>query len=406
MSSSRERVLKSLNFKPVDRLPRDLGGMASTGISCFAYPRLVSALGLKPRLPKIFDTYQMLALPDMDVLDALGCDVVTVFWGVTNAFEQPGKWQNYNFNGRLDALVRDKTQFCNLPDGSITQPAAKLIMGPNATVFDEEHGGQPLDLSSDLPRPDLNEIKKQQEKTLPTDQEIKATVDLCRQVRNSTDKAVFFNGPINTGLAITAHGGLALFPMLCLTEPGYVSDLHGLMTGYAIKRMDLLLPEIAPYIDIIMMASDDWGTQNSLIAPPYVFEQLFKPYLMKINCHAKKLAPSVKLFLHSCGAIYDILDLIIESGFDILNPIQWPAGSRSYKDWKDKCRKRIAMWGGGVNTQLTLPMASVDQISSEVRQIYGYLKQDSGYVFNAIHNLLADTSPEKIIALYRASQEK
>jgi uroporphyrinogen decarboxylase len=125
--------------------------------------------------------------------------------------------------------------------------------------------------------------------------------------------------------------------MLCLTEPGYVADLHGLMTEFALKRIDLLLREIAPYIDIVMMASDDWGTQNSLIAPPYIFEQLFQPYLKKINQHAKKAAPNVKLFLHSCGAIYDILDMIIESGFDVLNPIQWPAGTHSFRDWKDKC---------------------------------------------------------------------
>lgn len=76
--NSRDRVLKALNFKPVDRVPRDLGAMASSGISGFAYTNLVKSLGLPPRLPRMHDTYQMLALPDMDVLDALGCDVVSV----------------------------------------------------------------------------------------------------------------------------------------------------------------------------------------------------------------------------------------------------------------------------------------------------------------------------------------
>jgi uroporphyrinogen decarboxylase len=87
----RERVLEALSFKETDRPPMDLGGMLSTGISAFAYPGLVRALGLPARRPRVADTYQMLALPDMDVLDALDCDVVAVFmhWGVTNAFEQP-----------------------------------------------------------------------------------------------------------------------------------------------------------------------------------------------------------------------------------------------------------------------------------------------------------------------------
>ena len=405
MMTSRERLLKALNFETVDRVPRDLGGMASTGISAFAYPKLVAALGLPPRLPRVHDTYQMLALPDMDVLDALGCDVVSVFWGVTNAFEEPNKWQNYDFNGRLPARVRDRQTFQNRPDGSIIQPHLKIVMPPSSTVFDEEHGGQPFDLSAELPKPDLKLVRKQQEESLPTDKQIIETVELCKRIRNSTDKAVFFNGPVYTGIGITYHCGIAVFPMLCLTEPNYVADLHGMMTEYALKCVDLMLSAVAPYIDIVMMSADDWGTQNALIAPPRIFKELFLPYLKRINAHAKEAAPNVKRFLHSCGAIYDIIDLIVESGFDILNPIQWPAGGHSYKKWKDKCRNRIAMWGGGINTQHTLPFGTLADVETEVRQVVACFSENSGYIFNGIHNLLAETPPEKIIAMYRAAAQ-
>jgi len=403
--TSRERVLKALNFEQVDRLPRDLGGMASTGISAFAYPALVEALGLPPRLPRIHDSYQMLALPEMDVLEALGCDVVTVFWGATNAFDEPTKWHRYDFNGRLPAMVRDIKQFVNLPDGSISQPHLNCIMGLTAVVFNEEHAGQLFDISADLPKPDLKIVKKEQQESLPKDRDIKEMVELCRRVRNSTDKAVFFNGPVNTGIAIASPGGCAVWPMVCLTEPQFVAEYHGLMTEYAVKRLDLLLKEIAPYIDILMTASDDWGTQNALFAPPRIFEELFLPYLKKFNGHIKKVAPNVKRFLHSCGAIYDIIDLIIDSGFDVLNPIQWSAGGRSYKQWKDKCRGRIAMWGGGVNSQETLPFGTVQDVKREVAEVTAYLAKDSGFVFNSIHNLLAETKPEKIIAMYREASD-
>jgi uroporphyrinogen decarboxylase len=273
----------------------------------------------------------MLALPEMDVLDALGCDVVSVFWGVTNAFDEPEKWHDYDFNGRLPAQVREPKQFQNMPDGSVSQPAYNIVMPRSSTVFNMEHSGQPLDLSADLPKPDLKQVAKEQQELLPKDKEIAETIELCKRVHNSTDKAVFYNGPIYTGIAITAPGGLAVWPMICLSEPQFVADYHGLMTEFAMKRMTLILREIAPYIDIAMMASDDWGTQNALFAPPRVFKELFLPYLQKMNSHAKQLAPNVKRFLHSCGAIYDVIDLIIESGFDILNPVQWPAGGRSYK---------------------------------------------------------------------------
>jgi uroporphyrinogen decarboxylase len=343
----------------------------------------------------------MLALPEMDVLDALGCDVVSIFWGVTNVFEQPGKWHSYDFNTRLPAYVRNPNQFINQKDGSVFQPQFDIIMPPSASVFDAKHGGQPLDLSAELSKPDLERVRKEQETTLPTDSQIKDTVDLCKRVRNSTDKAVFFNGSINTGIAITSPGGLAVWPMICLTDPDFVAEYHSLMTEFAIKRIELLLPEIAPYVDIIMMASDDWGTQHSLMAPPGIFEKLFLPYLQEINAKSKRIAPDVKLFLHSCGAVYDIIDLIIDSGFDILNPIQWTAGDYSYMQWKDKCRNRIAMWGGGVNTQSTLPLKSLDDVITEVKNVTQYFQKDNGYVFNAIHNILADTDLEKIVAMYK-----
>ena len=159
MTTSRERVLKSLNFQTPDRLPKDLGGMRSTSISAFAYPKLVSALGLPPRLMRVEDTGQMLALPDLDVLDALGIDVVTILDGATNAFDQPELWHPYDFNGRLPAQVRWPENFSAQPDGSILQRGRSRMLA-DAFVFDDEHGGQPLDLSADLPMLDLKKLRK------------------------------------------------------------------------------------------------------------------------------------------------------------------------------------------------------------------------------------------------------
>ena len=408
--TSHQRVMKTLNFQTPDRLPKDLGGMLSTGISAFAYPRLVEALNLPPRPPKVYDTMQMLALVDMDVLDALGCDVVTIFNDVTNAFCESEKWQHYDFGGRLAALVRCAEDFKRLDDGTITQTfkwGRRVVPGrmPSTSfVFDEEHGGQPLDLMGELPMEDLKEVKEELQESRLTDKDVAGLKEHCKRVRESSDKAIFFNGPINTGIAIAARGGIGVFPVLCLTEPNYVADLHEIVTAHAVETIDMLLTEIHPYIDIIMMASDDWGTQNSLIASPKIYKELFMPYLTRMNGQCHKIAPDVKTFLHSCGAIYDIIDLIIESGFDILNPVQWSAGSRSCQEWKEKCRGRIALWGGGVNAQSTLPLGSVDEVVKETSEAVSCLGKDNGYVFNSIHNILAEIPPEKIVAMYSAAE--
>ncbi|MHB1319485.1 MAG: uroporphyrinogen decarboxylase family protein, partial [Anaerolineae bacterium] len=395
MTTSRDRIVNALSLLPTDRVPRDLGGMRSTGISAFAYPRLVEALGLPPRPTRVEDTGQMLAVPDLDVLDALGCDAVAIYDGVTNAFDQPDLWHDYAFNGRLAAQVRDPQAFHAEPDGTIVQDRRRMVLG--SYVFDEVHGGQPLDLSADLPKPDLKQVRASIETHKLRDDQIKQKAQLCRRVRESTDRAVFLNdGSLGVPLGIGNFSGLAIFPMLCVLEPDFVAELHELLTEAALHNIRALLPEIRNDVDIIMMAADDWGTQANLIASPKVYRTLFLPYHQRINATVHEIAPAVKRFLHSCGAIYDLIDLVIDSGYDVLNPVQWSAGGHSYREWKDKARGRIALWGGGVNAQVTLPLGTVADVEAEVRNVVRVMRQDSGFIFCNIHNILAEVTPDKV----------
>lgn len=346
----------------------------------------------------------MLALPHPDVLDALGCDVVIVEGdGVTNAFEQPELWEHYNFNGRIPGgQVRHREIYRTTSDGTIFQ-GDSLRMPPGAYVFNSEHAGQPLILDGDLPRPDLKEVRANLTKALLTDQQIKALRDTCRRVRESSDRAVFFWGQLNMGLCIHGYGGLAVFPVLCLEDPAFIHELHDLHLEFALRNARALVPEIRDYVDIVGTDADDWGNQGSLMASPATFRDLFLPYRQRHNAEIHRLAPHLKTFLHSCGALYEILDLIGQSGTDILNPVQWPAGGHPPQQWKDKVRGHLALWGGGVDSQHTLPRGAIAEIQHEVARNVAVLGQGSGYVFANIHNLLADIPPEKIVALYRAA---
>ena len=403
MMTGRERVSRALSFQETDRTPMDLAGMPSTSISCFAYPSLVKALGLPPRLPRVYDTGQMLALPEIDVLDALQCDVVTTSMDVTNAFEQPEKWFPYDFGGRLPARVCNPSAFEVLADGTVTQSNGSSKMPPESHVFESEHGGQPLMLTGDLPKPDLRQLRKDLATWSMGKEDLKTLKAFLQRVRESTDRAIMFCGP-GAGISIGAFYGLAVYPMLCLTEPDFVAETHDIIIRNSIERLERFLPEIHPYIDVYQCSSDDWGTQSQTIASPQVFKDLFRPYYRRFTDAIHAMAPDVKAFLHSCGAIYDILDDVIESGFDVVNPVQWTAGGHSYQEWKDKSRNRIALWGGGVNTQVTLPLGTVEDVEREAADVVRYMRQDGGYVFCAIHNILAEIPGEKVVALYRAAR--
>jgi uroporphyrinogen decarboxylase len=400
--TGRERVLKAVAFEETDRVPMDLSGMMSTGISCFAYPALAVELGLPPRPPRVCDTGQMLALPDLDVIDALDIDVVVVLGDVTNAFDQPEKWHAYDFNGRLPAMVRKPESFEAQPDGTILQNGGACKMPPAAHVFESEHAGQPINLTGDIPRPDLDQMKRDMATRALTDEDVARMKAICKRARESSDRAVFFNGP-GAGLSIAGYGGMAVFPLLCLIDPDFVSELHDIVTAHQVTQIEKVLAEVGPYIDVYMCGSDDWGTQDQTIASPDVYRDLFMPYYRRVNDAIHAAAPEVKTFLHSCGAIYDILDYVVDSNFDIVNPVQWMAGGHSYKEWKDKSRNRIALWGGGVNTQATLPLGTVEDVEREVAEVVEYMRQDGGFVFCAIHNILAEIPADKVVAMYRTA---
>ena len=397
----RERVMNAVNFKPVDKLPKDLGGMASTGISCFAYEKLVKYLGLPERYTKVWDTTQMLALPDLDVLDALDCDVVMLASeGVTNAFEQPQLWKPYDFNGRLKTgAVMHPEDYEIKSDGSIIQYGS-MEMVPDSYVFD--FPPEPNSLIDDPVKDSLEDVEAHMEASMPNDDYLRMLEETCKRIRNESDRALFFNG---YRAEIGFRGGIANFSVLCLTEPDYVKEINDLVTRLSIKRLNLVLQAIAPYTDIMMTLAEDLGTQNATIISPEACNELFMPYMARINEFSHKTAPHIKTFMHCCGAIYDIIDSLIDAGIDILNPVQWSAGGHSYKEWKDKALGRIALWGGGVNSQSTLPLGSAEDVENEVGLVCDYLSKDSGYVFSCTHNILAEIQPEKVAAMYKAASK-
>lgn len=399
--TSRERVRAALEFEETDRIPRDLGGMGSTGISCFAYPDLVRTLGLPPRRPRVHDTSQMLALPDVDVLDALEIDVVAVEADrCTSAFDEPERWTEFDFFGRLPARVMDATGYHLEEDGTVANRSGAR-MPPGSYVFDNLHGGQPLDLGDEPELTPLESVEESARGRLLESERVAAISQYVAGVRRRTDRAILFRGP-TVGLGFP--GGFPAWSMVCMTNPEYVADYHRIVTDVAAENMRRLLPLIGDDIDVLMISADDQGLQDRTILPPPVYRQLYVPYYRNVNEVIRDAAPRVKRFLHSCGAIYDIIDDVVEAGFDVLNPVQWSAGGHSYREWKDKARGRLALWGGGVNTQTTLPFGTPAEIADEVRAVVSCMSEDSGYVFCSIHNILAEIPGEKVVALYEAAR--
>jgi len=109
--------------------------------------------------------------------------------------------------------------------------------------------------------------------------------------------------------------------------------------------------------------------------------------------------------LHCCGGIYELIPELIEAGFEILNPIQINAINMEPERLKKEFGRELTFWGGGVNTQGVLNLATPQQVKDHVKRNIEILSKDGGYVFNTVHNIMPDVPPLNIIAMFEALQE-
>jgi uroporphyrinogen-III decarboxylase len=93
---------------------------------------------------------------------------------------------------------------------------------------------------------------------------------------------------------------------------------------------------------------------------------------------------------------------MIDSGFDILNPVQCSAAGMDPAVLKNRFGKRITFWGGAVDTQQTLPFGTPDEVFEQTIERLKIFSPGGGFVFTPIHNVVANVPPENLQAFYNA----
>ncbi|MBN1686664.1 MAG: methyltransferase, partial [Spirochaetales bacterium] len=184
----------------------------------------------------------------------------------------------------------------------------------------------------------------------------------------------------------------------------YIHAIFARQTDIALENLRSLYREVGDAIDVLFLCGTDFGTQTSSFCSTDTYRELYMPYYQRmtswIHGHTRW-----KTFKHSCGAVFNFVPLFIESGFDILNPVQLSAAGMDAVALKKEYGKDIVFWGGGVDTQKTLPFGTPEDVRSEVLTRLQIFSGDAGYVFNTIHNIQAKTPVENVIAMIDAVHE-
>ncbi len=403
--TSRERVLEALNHRETDRVPVDFAGHLSSGISAIAYAKLRRRLGLPERPVRVCDPGQQLAIVDDDVLDRFGVDTVEL--------------------GRAFAL--DDTDWADwaLPDGSPCQmPAWSLpertdgawvmrdldgrvisSMPDGALYFEQTY--RPFADGDDDPSRLRDALSRRGYAGMgppgPLAEGKEGAARLregAERLRNRTDRAivgVFGGNLLEFGNFMY---GMDRFFMLLAGEPRKAHAFLDAVVELHLENLERYLGAAGGSIDVIVFG-DDLGMTTGPLISPAMYREFFKPRHAMLWERAKELA-EVKVNLHSCGGIRELLPDLIEAGLDAVNPVQINCKGMDLEGLKRDFGADIVLWGGGCDTSRVLAVGPVSEITGHVRRQVGTGRRGGGFVFQQVHNIQADVPSDHVIAMFDA----
>lgn len=375
--NSLERLRLALSHKEPDRVPVDIGASTVTGISTGAYERLRSFLGLPQRQVNLFDVRTRLAAIDDDVYQYLFTDVRGLI---------PKSHSSIQIN-QSDGYSRFKDEWgvewrMLLDGGLYYEPVGHPLSGTVDLVdIDAYAWPDPKDSSR------LDGLVAEAERI------------------GQTGKAILMNHWV-WGIFETAtyllRGAESFYRDLSL-RPSVACYLMDRILDQKLAFWEEALALLGDRIHVIKQ-NDDLAGQDRMLISPQMYRKYIKPRHKKLFSFIKKHS-SAYLFLHSDGAITELLPDFVELGVDILNPLQHTAQGMDLKSIKRRFGEDLAFWGAGVDTQWTLPYGTPDDVRTAVARNIETLAPGGGFVFATVHNIQADTPPQNIMAMMEALEQ-
>jgi hypothetical protein len=414
-ASSKENFKATINHRQPERVVIDFGSSPVTGIHAVIVEKLREYYGLEKKPVKIIEPYQMLGELDEDLIREMNVDVIGLggeknmfgipnkdwkihktFWGQEVLF--PGEF-NYTYNDNGDILIH--------PEGD-TSVRPSAMMPKTGYFFDAIERQGPVDDSTLKLEDNLEEFGR------VTDHDLAFWKEQVL-IAGKSGKAVLAN------LGGTALGDIALVPAVQLKNPkgirgvtewyistltreDFIKELYDRQTDIAIENLRDFYGVIGNNIDVVYICGADFGTQNSTFCSPETFARVWLPYYKKVNDWIHQNT-EWKTFKHSCGSIVSLMDLLIEAGFDIINPVQINASNMDPVELKKRFGDRIVFWGGGVDTQGVFAFGTPQQVKEQVKRQCRILNENGGFVFNTVHNIQANVPFENVVALLEALKE-
>lgn len=374
----RQRVLAAINHEEPDRVPIVIGASNATGIKMPAYRRLKKVLNYEAVERYIYDWPELgTALIDEPVLERLGADVR----GVLDRFPDSVYERNRN------------------------RP-------PHSPFIDDWGSGQ-IEIEPEVWFPGvhpmaeattLEEIENYPWPNMDDPSRVAHVREQARRLREENRYAIM-GTPWLLFPFERAHAmqGLDKFLYNMVKNKDFAIALLAKITSLCKQLMGHFLEEAGENLDIIKIG-DDLGTQQSLMISPRMYREMLKPFHADLISSIKNRSKA-KVFFHTDGDVFDLVEDFIEIGVDILNPIQTSAGKMAnLAELKKRYGKNI-VFCGAIDTHRILPNGTPEEVRQEVKRVIEILAPGGGFMVASVHTIMNDVPPENILAMVDAVEE-
>ncbi|ORC32723.1 hypothetical protein B4O97_15615 [Marispirochaeta aestuarii] len=366
----REIFKRTVNHQKSDRILLDHGKQVSS-IHKFVYNKIRAEYGLEPQPLRILDRMSQCVHTDEDLLEIWGIDFRWLIPHWTNIQEI----SEVSYRNTFGTLFKDSGDYYAIADAPLKGKGLEGI---------EKHAWPETDDPSQF------EGLRQQAESWYHNTDYVIGADGIK------------GGPLQTSLELA---GYDQFFMDLVLDPEFAHALLGRITGVYKEMYTRYMAEVSDFIQVIYL-TDDFGTQNSLLMSPDMWEEFILPYEADLIQHIKSCAPHVKVIFHTDGSVKPLLRKMIEKmGIDFLNPIQ-----TSVEELRDTglLKKEFGddiCFHGAIDVQKVLVNMSPAEIRKEVNTRICDLAVNGGYIICTCHNVGHDIPPVNIKALYDAIKE-
>lgn len=406
--TSRERVLAALNHQEPDRVPIDLSGHRSSGIAAMAYARLRDHLGLPEKPIRVYDPVQQLAIVDEDVLQRFQVDTIEL--GRAFALEDK-HWAEWTLPDGTPCLM----PVWALPErdngGWVIRShvSGRIIarMPENVWYFEQTHWpfleqDDPDHIEAVIPESMWTAIASPPGPIVTGPDGAQLLREGARWLRQQTDRAIiglFGGNLLEFGQFLYRNDN---FFMVLAGEPERAHRFLDKLVEMHLRNLDRFLTAVGEFIDVILFG-DDLGMQSGPQVSPAMYREYFQPRERAMWQMVKQRAPRLKIMLHCCGGVRELLPGLIDAGLDAINPVQITCRGMDAAGLKRDFGGQLTFWGGGCDTRDVLIKGTPAQVTEHVRQQVKLWRPGGGFVFQQVHNILADVPSANIVAMYDAA---